>query len=64
MDDLAHQAPLSMGFPRQEYWRVLPSPSAGDLSNAGIEPESPVSPALQVHTLLLSYQGSLFPPHT
>ena len=34
---MAHQAPLSMGFPRQEYWSGLPFPSSGDLPNAGIE---------------------------
>ena len=43
---LAHQTPLSMGFPRQEYWNGLLFPSPGDLPNPGIEPESPVSPAL------------------
>ena len=37
----AHQTPLSMGFPRQEYWSRLPFPSPGDLSKAGIEPTSP-----------------------
>ena len=37
----AHQAPLSMGFPRQEYWSGLPFPSPGDLSHPGIEPMSP-----------------------
>ena len=36
----AHQAPLSMGFPRQQYWSGLPSPSPGDLSHPGIEPTS------------------------
>ena len=36
-----HQAPLSMGFSRQEYWRELPCPPLGDLSDPGIEPESP-----------------------
>ena len=35
---LARQAPLSMGFPRQEYWSGLPFPSAGNLSDPGIEP--------------------------
>ena len=35
--DVAHQAPLSMGFPRQEYWGGLPFPSPGDLPNPGIE---------------------------
>ena len=37
---VAHQAPLSMGFSRQEYWSELPFPSPGDLSNPGIKPES------------------------
>ena len=38
---VAHQASLSMGFPRQEYWSELPFPSLGDLPNPGIELESP-----------------------
>ena len=38
---IAHQAPLSMGFSRQEYWSGLPFPSPGDLPNPGTEPESP-----------------------
>ena len=38
---VAHQTPLSMGFPRQEYWSGLPFPSPGDLPNPGIEPASP-----------------------
>ena len=42
----AHQAPLSMGFSRQEYWGVLPCPSPGDLPYPGIEPTSLMSPAL------------------
>ena len=37
---VAHQASLSMGFPRQEYWNELPFPSPGDLSDPGIEPRS------------------------
>ena len=37
----AHQAPLSMGFPRQEYWSGLPFPSPGDLPNPGIKPDPP-----------------------
>ena len=37
----ALQAPLSMGFPRQEYWSGLPFPSPGNMSNQGIEPASP-----------------------
>ena len=43
---VALQAPLSMGFPRQEYWSGLPFPSPGDLRDPGVEPTSPVSPAL------------------
>ena len=42
---VARQAPLSMGFPRQEYWSGLPFPSPGDLPNSGTEPTPPVSPA-------------------
>ena len=38
---VACQAPLSMGFPRQEYWRGLPCPSSGDLPNPEIEPVFP-----------------------
>ena len=41
---VAHQAPLPMGFPRQEYWSGLPFPSPGDLPNLGIKPASPESP--------------------
>ena len=37
---VAYQAPLSMGFPRQEYWSGLPFPSPGDLPNPGIESKS------------------------
>ena len=43
---VAHQAPLSVGFLRQEYWSGLPYPSPGDLSDLGIELTSPASPAL------------------
>ena len=38
MNPGAHQALLSMGFPRQEYWSGLPFPSPGDLVDPGIEP--------------------------
>ena len=41
---VAHQAPLSMGFSRQEYWRGLPCPPPGDLPNLGTEPVSLLSP--------------------
>ena len=35
---VTHQAPLFMGFPRQEYWIGLPFPSPGDLPEPGIKP--------------------------
>ena len=38
---LAHQGPLSMGFPRQEYWSGLTLPSSGYLPDPGIKPVSP-----------------------
>ena len=41
-----HQAPLSMGFSKQEYWSELPFPPPGDLLNPGIKPRSSASPAL------------------
>ena len=41
LDCIAHQAPLSLGFSRQEYWSGLPFPSPGDLPDPGIEPRSP-----------------------
>ena len=43
----APQAPLSMGLPRQEYWSGLPFPPPEDLTDPGIKPVSPVSPALK-----------------
>ena len=51
--DVAHQAPLSMGFSRQEYWSGLPCLPTGALPNPGIEPAS----------LLYCQLGSL-PPST
>ena len=45
---VACQAPLSMGFSRQEYWSAQPFPSPGDLPNPGTEPGSP---ALQADSL-------------
>ena len=39
--DCSSQAPLSMGFPRQEYWGGLLFPSPGDLPEPGIKPTSP-----------------------
>ena len=49
----ARQAPLSMGFSRQEYWSGLPFPSPGDLPNPGADPKSP---ALQA-SLPVSHLG-------
>ena len=43
---VAHQASLSTGFSKQEYWCTLPFLPTGDLPNPAIEPASPVSPAL------------------
>ena len=43
---VAHQAPLSMGFARQEYWGGLPFPPLGYLPDPGIKPASLMSPAL------------------
>ena len=51
---VAHQAPLSMGFFRQECWSRLAFHPPGDFPNPGIKP---LSPALQVDSLLLSHQG-------
>ena len=51
---VAHQAPLSMGFSRQEHRSGLPFPSPGDLSNPGIKPGSP---ALQAYSLLSEPPG-------
>ena len=43
---IARQAPLSIGFPRQEYWSGLPFPYPGYLPDPGIKPTSLMSPAL------------------
>ena len=50
---VAHQAPLSMNFSRQEYWSGLPFPSPEDLPDPGMEPRSP---ALQADSLLFDHQ--------
>ena len=52
---VARQAPLSMGFSRQEHWRRSPCPPPGALPDPGIEPTSPASPALA---------GGFFPTST
>ena len=65
---VAHQAPLSMGFPRQEYWSGFPFLPPGDLPNAGIESTSPAFPVLagrffatlEAQALIYSWSESLF----
>ena len=49
---IAHQAPLSTWFSRQEYWSGLPFPSPGDLSDPGNEPGSPTLQADSLPTEL------------
>ena len=53
---VAHQAPLFMGFSRQEYWSGLPFPSPGDLPDPEIEPRSP---ALQTDALPSEPSGDI-----
>ena len=53
---VTHQAALSMGFPRQEYWSGMLFPSPGDLPDPGIEPRSP---SLQADSLLSKHEGGL-----
>ena len=52
----AHQAPLSMGFSRQEYWSGLPLHSPGDIPDPGIKPRSP---KLQADSLPSELPGKL-----
>ena len=54
---VAHQAPLSMGLSRQEYWCGLPCPPPGDLPNPGIEPASLTPLPLQAGSLPLVPPG-------
>ena len=63
---VAHQAPLSMGFSRQEYWSGLPCPSLGDLPNPGIKHGSPTLQADSLPTKLHGkiYKGVLALPKT
>ena len=55
---VAHQAPLSMGFPEQEYWSGLPLPPPGDLPDPGIKP---VSPALAGGFFITAPPGKPYP---
>ena len=57
---VAHQAPLSLRFFRQEYWSEFPFSPPGDLPYPGIEPVSLMSPALVVGSLPLLPSGK---PH-
>ena len=57
---VARQAPLSMGFTRQEYWSGLPFSSPGDLPDPGIQP---CSPTLQAHFLPSEPLGSPLDPY-
>ena len=58
---VAHQAPLSMGFSKRDYWNGLPFPSPRDLPNPGIEPRSP---ALQADSLPSEPSGKPKPAQT
>jgi len=60
---VALQAPLSMGFSRQEYWSEWPCPPPGDLPNPGIKPGSLTSPELAGCSLPLTPPGNRRPPH-
>ena len=57
---VARPAPLSMGFSRQESWSGWPFPLPGDLPNPGIEPMSPVSPALAGRFFTTEPPGKLY----
>ena len=61
---VAHQAPLSMGFSRQEYWNGLPCPPPGDLPNLGIKLMSFMSPALagRIFTTSTTWEARRWPP--
>ena len=57
---VAHQAPLSMGLSRQEYWSGSPCPPPGNLPDPEIEPASPMSPALPADFLPTEPSGKLY----
>ena len=61
---VAHQAPLSWGFSRQEYWSGLPFPPPGDLPHPGIEPLSQASPASTGRFLTTTLAQTGEPGHT
>ena len=55
---IAHQAPLSTGFSRQEHWSRLPCPPPGDLPDSGIKSTSLGAPTLEAESLPLNHQES------
>ena len=57
---VAHQAPLSMEFSRQEYWSRLPCPPPGDLPNPGTEPQSPTLWSIYSQIHYVCFQGLFF----
>ena len=61
---VAHQAPLSMGFSRQEYWSGLPFSSPGDLPDPGIEPASLMTPVMAGRVFTVVLPGKLPSLHT
>ena len=62
---VSHQAPLTMGFSRQEHWHGLPFPPPGDLPDPGTEPVSLASPALagRFFTTSATWAASFCLPH-
>ena len=60
---IAYQAPLSMGFSRQEYWSRLPFPSPGHLPNPGTEPRSPTLQADTLPSEPPPYDPAIPPPN-
>jgi len=60
---VAHQAPLSVRFSRQEYWSGLPCPPPGDIPDPGIQPTSPTS-ALSGRFFTTQPQGNLGKGHS
>ena len=61
---VARQAPLSMGFSRQEYWSRLPFLPPGDLPDPGIEPAFPASPAMVGRVFATEPPGKLIQRYT
>ena len=58
-----HQAPLSVGFPRQEYWSGLPFPPPGNLPDPGIEPKFPASPVMAGGFIMTEPSGKAYFSH-